>query len=231
MPYAMCDEGWFCPTNNTVPQPAGNKCLAGHKCPQGSANQEPCPSGYYQPLEEQGECLECPAGMLYSWIFFLIWLELLHFYWEGLIFCIPQSLLWLLFHSALHLSLSKYAAIWLLPNCYWKLKNCMTVVGMYCDRQEASDEEQSGIGAPSHGVVTPKICPIGFYCPNGTQTARQYPCNDGTYSNQTGLEAFEQCLPCPEGYYCTMENDTAPTGLFFNLLPSDIWLLCYLWLC
>lgn len=61
-PYAMCDEGWYCPGNDTLAQPSGNRCAAGHKCPQGSYQQEPCPSGFYQPLTEQGECIECPAG-------------------------------------------------------------------------------------------------------------------------------------------------------------------------
>ena len=61
-PYGMCDEGWFCPTNNSLAQTPGNKCLAGHRCPQGSAQQQPCPSGYYQDLEEQGDCNLCPAG-------------------------------------------------------------------------------------------------------------------------------------------------------------------------
>ena len=33
--------------------------------------------------------------------------------------------------------------------------------GKYCDQNEAIDEEQSGVGEPSHGVVTPKDCPAG----------------------------------------------------------------------
>jgi len=72
-PYAKCDEGWFCPTNNTVSQPAGNRCLPGHQCPQGSALQMPCASGYYQPLPEQGECLLCPAGTCLPTILFMTW--------------------------------------------------------------------------------------------------------------------------------------------------------------
>jgi hypothetical protein len=84
---------------------------------------------------------------------------------------------------------------------------------MYCDRNEAIAEEQSGVGAPSHGVVTPKDCPAGFYCPNGTQTARQYPCPVGTYSNTTNLESEDECRLCPEGFYCEAENITEPTGL------------------
>ena len=34
-------------------------------------------------------------------------------------------------------------------------------VGKYCDRNEAIEEEQSGVGEASHGVVTPKDCPAG----------------------------------------------------------------------
>lgn len=52
---------------------------------------------------------------------------------------------------------------------------------MYCDQNEAIAEQQSGAGEPSHGVVTPKVCPDGFYCPNGTETERENPCPVGTY--------------------------------------------------
>lgn len=58
----MCDEGWYCPGNNTLAQPPGNKCLPGHQCPVGSYQQEACASGFYQPDPEQGECIMCPAG-------------------------------------------------------------------------------------------------------------------------------------------------------------------------
>ena len=67
-------------------------------------------------------------------------------------------------------------------------------------------------GELSHGVVTPKDCPAGFYCPNGTETKRQYPCPIGTYSNSTNLENQEDCRFCPPGYYCEATNITEPTG-------------------
>lgn len=145
LPNGDCDEGWFCPEGMTKPQPDGNRCLAGHKCPVGSPQQTPCASGTYQPLPEQGECLDCPAGK-------------------------------------------------------------------YCDQNEAIDELQSGANASSHGVVTPKDCLAGFYCPNGTETARQYPCPVGTYSNTTNLENVTECRLCPQGFYCEAENITEPTG-------------------
>ena len=94
LPNDECDEGWFCHAGSTAAQPNNSQCLAGHRCPRGSPDQVPCPSGQYQPYVEQGVCLECPAGK-------------------------------------------------------------------YCDQNEAIDEEQSGVGAPSHGVVTPKDCPAG----------------------------------------------------------------------
>ena len=35
-------------------------------------------------------------------------------------------------------------------------------------------------------TVNPTICPPGFYCPAGTEFAEQYPCDEGTYNNDTG---------------------------------------------
>ena len=145
LPDGYCDEGWFCPEGMTVPQPPGRQCLAGHECPVGSADQTPCPSGYYQPDVERGECLVCPGGL-------------------------------------------------------------------FCDRNEAISELQSGVSAPSHGVVTPKTCIAGFYCSNSTITERQYPCPIGTYSNTTNLESLGECRACPAGHYCEAENITQPTG-------------------
>ena len=70
---------------------------------------------------------------------------------------------------------------------------------MYCDVNEAIAELQSGVTAPTHGVVTPKVCPAGFFCPNGTVTDREFPCPVGTYSNTTGLESLAECRLCPPG--------------------------------
>ncbi|XP_022100039.1 zonadhesin-like [Acanthaster planci] len=45
-------------------------------------------------------------------------------------------------------------------------------------------------------------CPIGYYCPNGTEYSTQYGCALGTYGNATMLERQDQCLDCPAGKYC-----------------------------
>ena len=52
--------GYFCPPGQSDPTPF--PCLEGHECPEGSGNQIPCSSGFYQPNPTQGDCLVCPAG-------------------------------------------------------------------------------------------------------------------------------------------------------------------------
>ncbi|KAG7471369.1 hypothetical protein MATL_G00123830 [Megalops atlanticus] len=59
--------------------------------------------------------------------------------------------------------------------------------GWYC---------QAGVGVPSGR------CSSGHYCPEGTQYGSQFPCPPGTYSTKMGNGQLEDCLVCPEGYYC-----------------------------
>ena len=84
---------------------------------------------------------------------------------------------------------------------------------MYCDQNEAISEQQSGVSAPSHGVVTPKDCLPGFYCPAGTETAHAFPCAIGTYSAATNAEDVNVCTLCTVGMYCPGENITEPAGM------------------
>ena len=44
--------------------------------------------------------------------------------------------------------------------------------------------------------------PLGYYCPEGTRYATEYPCPPGTYSNRTGLQGVENCTACPAGFFC-----------------------------
>ncbi len=54
------------------------------------------------------------------------------------------------------------------------------------------------------------VCPVGYYCPNGT--AYPLPCPIGTFSIVDGLGKVEECQPCPEGYYCNVTAFTDPTN-------------------
>ena len=61
-------------------------------------------------------------------------------------------------------------------------------------------------------MVVPKNCIPGFYCPNVTVTAFQFPCPVGTFSSLENAESDLACILCTQGYYCEAENITAPTA-------------------
>lgn len=83
--------------------------------------------------------------------------------------------------------------------------------------------------------LTQQPCPPGYYCPEGTKRASQFPCPAGTYNSlslQTNLAACMRCpagsycpqasanpTPCPFGYYCLEGTQSAtqwpcPAGTF-----------------
>ena len=58
----LIDLGYYCPEGQESATPGAFPCPVGHFCVEGSANFEICPSGTYQDLTTQGDCIECPAG-------------------------------------------------------------------------------------------------------------------------------------------------------------------------
>ncbi|KAI4904543.1 hypothetical protein NFI96_029611 [Prochilodus magdalenae] len=62
----------------------------------------------------------------------------------------------------------------------------------------------AGVGAPSGR------CSSGHYCPEGTMYGTQFPCPRGSYSTKIGNDGREDCVVCPEGYYCR-EGSSKPT--------------------
>lgn len=63
---------------------------------------------------------------------------------------------------------------------------------------------------PSDGV-TGNICPPGKYCTVGTKIPKL--CPQGTFSNNTGNQRVEDCIPCTNGSYCQGTGNTKPTTL------------------
>ncbi len=53
----------------------------------------------------------------------------------------------------------------------------------------------------------------GHFCPNNTEFATQFPCNNGTYNNQTGGMNVNDCELCPPGMYCPYRGMPEPAGL------------------
>ena len=54
--------------------------------------------------------------------------------------------------------------------------------GYYCSRN-------ASVNNPTD-KTTGDICPIGHYCPRGSD--RPWPCQNGTYMNQTGIKLHEK---------------------------------------
>ena len=45
-------------------------------------------------------------------------------------------------------------------------------------------------------------CPPAYYCPNGTKFATEYSCPNGTYNDDYGITAEDECKNCTQGHYC-----------------------------
>ena len=218
-----CTAGYYC-NGSTVPaQPVnlttGDICPKGHYCPQKSAYPIPCIAGTFSnhfANHNSSNCLPCTAGSYCSGPGRELPNDLCDEGWycpEGMTVPQPPGKKCLAGHQCPRGSAHQVAC---LSGTYQPLPGrgaCLVCpAGQYCDRSEAIAEKQSGVNESSHGVVTPKDCPAGFYCPNGTQTAREDPCPVGTFSNTTRVENISECRLCPEGYYCEAENITQPTA-------------------
>lgn len=203
------------PTNETF----GDICPKGHYCPEASQAAIACPEGTFSNAyanENSTNCLPCTAGMYCAGTGRALpngnctegW-----FCPQGSTQPQPTGNECLAGHSCPEASGAETPC----PSGYYQPDvgqgSCfLCPSGMYCDQNEAISEEQSGVGEASHGVVTPKTCPAGYYCPNGTETATANPCPIGTYSNTTGLASESQCILCDPGKYCDNPNMLAPAG-------------------
>ncbi len=51
-------------------------------------------------------------------------------------------------------------------------------------------------------MFRPLFFPKGYFCPNNTEFATQYPCNNGTFNNVTNGQSDDVCQLCTPGFYC-----------------------------
>ncbi len=91
--------------------------------------------------------------------------------------------------------------------------NCSA--GYYCVRNASTS-------TPSDGT-TGDVCPIGYYCPEGTAIPKQ--CEPGTYTDTT---QNSQCLPCTAGRYCITGTspDPCPMGYYCPEGTGHVWQSC-----
>ena len=62
-------------------------------------------------------------------------------------------------------------------------------------------------------------CFPGYYCPEGTRKANQFPCAPGTFNPSYSIVREEQCFVCPQGHFCekaTFEPEACPAGTFMS---------------
>ncbi|KAA8594284.1 hypothetical protein FQN60_005118, partial [Etheostoma spectabile] len=213
---SACPAGYFCPHSATVnPRVCGtgsysdegsvecSPCLPGHYCNNETTSEEamlsimdpnpiPCPNGTYSEspgLRDASECVQCPEGK----------------------YCYSQQ--------PQEQPITRPTGV--CPH------------GHYCPRGtgyphtypcQAGQYRNNTLGhrgeacvlCPSRhycdrlGTHTPSVCPLGFYCPEGTSTPE--PCPEGTYSIRSGLSDGSECSPCGGGQHCTSVGLSEPSG-------------------
>uniref|UniRef100_A0AAV2J1Z8 Sodium channel regulatory subunit beta-3 n=1 Tax=Knipowitschia caucasica TaxID=637954 RepID=A0AAV2J1Z8_KNICA len=198
-PSGPCLDGYFCKSGATEPAPqrsdsSSGQCPVGHYCPVGCSSPVPCPLGSMRSTTEGASiesCSACPAGYYCSS--------------EGL--SRPSGPCAAGFYCPFDFS-STTPFAFLCPK------------GHYCPEGSPlplpcpTGEYQPNVGSDNcvpcrpgfyceEAIVgEPWLCPPHSFCPAGTMVPQPCPNGTYTYSNQTGLQEEQECLPCPPGKYC-----------------------------
>lgn len=61
-PTGYCEPGHYCAAGTDTNPPVNKACDVTQYCPRGSSAALKCRTGFYQPQQNQGKCLECPSG-------------------------------------------------------------------------------------------------------------------------------------------------------------------------
>ncbi|KAH8053011.1 hypothetical protein JL720_14795 [Aureococcus anophagefferens] len=79
----------------------------------------------------------------------------------------------------------------------------LTLGGDWAAADDAAGMCFNGTYCPEGMARAPDLyrdaCPAGYYCP--TATAKPQPCPAGTFNRNTGMDAREDCVITPQGYY------------------------------
>jgi hypothetical protein len=200
----LCSPGYWCKNGSFTAQPRdrvhGEICPIGHYCPAGTKAPIACPIGTYNPVFGAGNitsCNKCSAGH-----------------------ACPTS--------ALPRPSRNCSAGYYCPGGQVSPRpyafHCP--IGFYCPAgspgplrcQAGTYSNRRGLTAcipcPAgkycvmddmcqlvNGTV-PRDCPMGYYCPSGTQFGDQFPCPLGTFGNRTGLVHADNCTKCASGKSC-----------------------------
>ncbi|XP_071497018.1 uncharacterized protein [Diadema antillarum] len=197
----LCMEGYYCIGTAVRPDPTdgitGDICPRGRFCGNGTgANPSRCPAGTYSNatgLKREGQCLQCTPG----------------YYCEDPGLTEPTAPCDEGFYCPLgQSSSSPYPC----GEGYYCLQGSANETacesGTYQDQTGQSSCKvcyggyYCDVGDAPISDFTIYECPVGYYCPNGTEFSTQYACPAGTYNPSTRLERVDQCLDCPAGKFC-----------------------------
>ncbi|RLN86843.1 hypothetical protein BBJ28_00010856, partial [Nothophytophthora sp. Chile5] len=213
----LCPTGSYCPTGSAAPQPcpqgyyclegtrtvdqypcpAGtfsgpqtglmigsqcNNCTLGSYCPEASSTPTRCPAGSYNPQTGSAgvhECLGCPPGWSCPHVGQIDYVDRCA---KGH-YC-PGS-------TVLNTDHPCPAGTYTESETLIRSQDCTI-----CPLRHACPQ---GTGGETQMMLN---CGAGFFCPNGTGNANQFPCLPGTWSSSTSLSSADECDICPTGHYC-----------------------------
>ncbi|XP_031412728.1 zonadhesin-like isoform X3 [Meleagris gallopavo] len=212
-PSGPCLPGYYCTLKAKVPNPAndatGGLCPAGHYCPAGSNEPQPCPSGMFLPqsgMAYYNACLPCPGGKFCqgNGLMSISGLCSAGYFCDGEstrpdhkqcppgFYCPEGS------ESPVPCSPGHFNS----ERGKWQPADCqLCPAGYFC----------SGSGAH-----TPELCPSGYFCLPGTNFSTEHPCPKGTFGPRTGATSNSDCEPCPAGMYCSAPGLSQPSGFCYS---------------
>lgn len=174
----LCNPGYRCPSGSSDPSPSSAACQIGGFCNPANV-YTPCPSGTYgivsAGISLEHACAPCEPGYICPT--------------EGTVastreicpaggYCPEGS-------DTITLCSPGYRG--------FRTGQSSIVACETCDR---------GTYCSNAGTVDGRLCPAGYFCPEGTATFAAYPCPAGTFSESQGLFSAGQCRNCTAGNYC-----------------------------
>ena len=211
-PTGNCSARYYCAGNATTDSPTdgstGNRCPIGSYCPTGTAQPIPCSPGTYTDTVLNDQCLPCTPG---------------HFCITGsnplpcpMGYYCPEGTghIWQACPAGTFSGATGLANVTECTQCtggyYCETTNQTTPTapcdaGYFC-RVGSDSKTPSGSTAGDANV-----CPIGHYCPSGTDNPAA--CPAGTFNNQTGIPDLASCQYCLDGYFCDRPGLEFPNAL------------------
>ena len=237
-PGPLCTAGYYCPEGTAVPT---LECPYGWHCPEGSMSPVNCPSGYFQDEAGQAQCKLCPEGYYCDLDDKCPYASYMPQAFQSVsvdpqtVFspnasvlnattCVEDGGYWVYvsdgnssYYTYCNGTLTDADACVNVTANASRILSGLHGTAMPTTCLPAPDTPLPGsqlynVELLLSNYTQPQPCPAGYYCPNGTKFATEFPCPAGTFSNETLLTREGQCTPCLAGYYCETSALLFPTG-------------------